>query len=251
MRATEGGADPVWVMEMKRELKPYWEAVLETRLVQEASTATLSLPQMKGWLLQLYPFIETFPKWIALTIARASDHKTRTFMIDNIRIEKRHAAQWVHMAQGFGIPEAEIFAVEPLLEVEALTHWLWSINTQGSLAEAVAATNYAIEGVTQGIAKLTVKGFPRYGEMPGISLDKRAYAWMENHARYDEVHPLQALEVMKLYTTRDLEERVIFAARRSLEYLCLALDVCYDHFAQGEPLPGRRAGRSQARARVG
>jgi len=251
VRATESGPDPVWVMEMKRELKPYWEAVLETRLVQEASTATLSLPQMKGWLLQLYPFIETFPKWIALTIARASDHKTRAFMIDNIRIEKRHAAQWVHMAQGFGVPEAEIFTVEPLLEVEALTHWLWSINTQGSLAEAVAATNYAIEGVTQGIAKLTVQGFPRYAEMPGINLDKRAYAWMENHAHYDDVHPLQALEVMKLYTTRDLEERVIFAARRSLEYLCLALNACYDHFSQGEPAPGGLASRSQARTRMG
>jgi hypothetical protein len=32
---------------------------------------------------------------------------------------------------------------------------------------------------------------------------------------------------MKLYTTRDLEEKVIFAARRSLEYLLMALEGCY------------------------
>ncbi len=83
---------------------------------------TLSLPRMQGWLAQLYPFIETFPKWIALTIARAAEHRTRAFMIDNIRIEKRHATQWVHMAQGFGITEAEIFSVQTLPEVDALTH---------------------------------------------------------------------------------------------------------------------------------
>ena len=225
------GVDPVWIVEMKQELKPYWDAVLKSRIVQEASSGTLSLPQMRGWLIQLYPFIETFPKWIALTIARASDDKTRAFMIDNIRIEKRHAAQWVHMAQAFGITESEIFSVRTIPEVDAVTHWLWSINSWGSLAEGVAATNYAVEGVTQGIAKLTVKGFPHYAKMRGINLDKRAYAWMVNHARYDDMHPLQALEVMKLYTTPDLQEKVIFAARRSLEYLFMALDACYAKYA--------------------
>jgi pyrroloquinoline quinone (PQQ) biosynthesis protein C len=219
--------DPSWVAELQRQTKPYWDAVLECRLIQEASKGTLSLDRMRGWIVQMYPFIETFPKWIALTIAKVTDLDSRGFMIDNIRVEKRHATQWVHMAEGFGITKSALKSVVPYPEVDALTHWLWSINAQGSLAEAVAATNYAVEGVTQGIAKLTLQGFPHYAKMPNIHLDRKAYAWMQNHARYDELHPVQALQVMKLYTTRDLEEKVIFASRRSLEYLLMALDGCY------------------------
>jgi len=227
--------DPSWVLELKRHIEPYMEAILGCRLVQEASAGTLSLKQMRAWIVQLYPFIETFPKWIALNITKTHDALSRGFMIDNVRVEKKHAEQWVYMAQGFGINQAELFTVQPLPEVDALTHWLWSINTQGTLAEAVGATNYAIEGITQGIAKLTIKGFPYYNGLDGVHLDKKAYWWMEAHARYDDLHPLQALEVMKLYTTtRELEEKVTFATRRSLEYMLMALEACYIHFRASE-----------------
>jgi pyrroloquinoline quinone (PQQ) biosynthesis protein C len=186
---------------------------------------------MRAWIIQLYPFIESFPKWIALNLTKIHDPLSRTFMIDNLRVEKKHAAQWVYMAQGFGIPREELCSVQPLPEVEALTHWLWSVNTQGTLAEGVAATNYAIEGVTQDIAKLMLKGFPHYEGVEGVHLDKKVYWWAEAHARYDDLHPAQALEIMKLYaTTKELEQKVMFAARRSLEYLLMALETCYTHF---------------------
>jgi pyrroloquinoline quinone (PQQ) biosynthesis protein C len=121
--------------------------------------------------------------------------------------------------------------VKPLAEVEALTHWLWSINTQGTLAEAVAATNYAIEGITQGIAKLTLKGFPHYEGVDGIHLERKAYWWMEAHVKYDDLHPQQALEIMKMYaTTKELQEKVTFVTRRSLEYMLLAFETCYTQF---------------------
>ena len=176
-----------WILELKRRTQPYWEAILACRLVQEGSRGTLSMERMKGWILQLYRFIETFPKWIALSIVKTSDQETRGFLIDNVRVEKKHAAQWVQMALGFGVDKTELYSVEPLPAVDALTRGRWSINTQGTLAEAVSATNYAIEGVTQGIAKLGLEGLPHYAGMPGISLDKKALAWMKNHAKYDEM----------------------------------------------------------------
>ena len=244
-------SDPAWVGELKRRTKPYWDAVLECRLIQEASKGTLSLARMRGWILQMYPFIETFPKWIALTIAKVPDLHSRGFMIDNIRVEKRHAAQWVQMAEGFGLDKSALQSVEPFSEVDALTHWLWSINTQGSLAEAVGATNYAVEGVTQGIARLTLEGFPHYAEMPEVHLDRKAYAWMQNHARYDELHPIQALQVMTRYTTKELEEKVIFASRRSLEYLLMALDACYTRCGSHEDSFGMPPPQMAARSRMG
>jgi pyrroloquinoline quinone (PQQ) biosynthesis protein C len=190
---------------------------------------------MRAWLLQLYPFIETFPKWIALNIPKTQDAMSRNFLIDNVRVEKRHAERWVYMAEAFGIKRYDLHTVKPLAEVDALTHWLWSINTQGSLAEAVAATNYAIEGVTKDIAVATVKGFPRYEGVDGIHLDHKAYWWMRAHAKYDDLHPQQALEIMKLYaTTPEVQDKVTFVTHRSLEYMLLAFETCYTQF-QDQP----------------
>ena len=221
---------PSWVLEMNRRIESYRNAVLECKLVREGSDGTLPLQKMRTWIIQLYPFIETFPKWIALNITKTLDTRSRGCMIDNVRVEKRHAEQWVYMAQGFGIVPNELYTTRPLPEVEALTHWLWSINTRGSLAEAVGATNYSIEGVTQDIAKLMVKGFPHYDGMEGVRLDKKAYWWAEAHSRYDDLHPEEALEVMKMYaTTKELQEKTVFATQRSYEYLLMALEACYVH----------------------
>jgi pyrroloquinoline quinone (PQQ) biosynthesis protein C len=229
---------PPWIVDLRHHIEPTWSAILNCRLIREASRGTLSLPQMRAWLLQLYPFIETFPKWIALNIPKTQDAMSRGYLIDNVRVEKRHAEQWIHMAEGFGIPRYDLYTVKPLAEVDALTHWLWSINTQGTLAEAVAATNYAIEGITKDIAVMTVKGFPHYEGVDGIHLDRRAYWWMEAHAKYDDVHPQQALEIIKLYaTTKELQSKVAFVAHRSLEYLLLALETCYTHFESRAPAP--------------
>jgi pyrroloquinoline quinone (PQQ) biosynthesis protein C len=220
---------PAWVQDMNRHLEPYQNAILECGLVREASTGTLPVRKMRNWIIQLYPFIETFPKWIALNITKTLDARSRGFMIDNVRVEKRHAEHWVYMARGFGVDPYVLYSVQPLPEVEALTHWLWSINTRGSLAEAVGATNYSIEGITQGIAKSTIKGFPHYDGREGVRLDKKSYWWMEAHGRYDDIHPLQALEVMKLYaTTKELQEKAVFATQRSFEYFLLALEACYN-----------------------
>jgi pyrroloquinoline quinone (PQQ) biosynthesis protein C len=225
--------DPAWVVELKDSLKPHWDAVLNCRLIRGAAEGTLSLAQMRGWMVQLYPFIECFPKWLALSIVRTQDPASRAFLIDNLRVEKKHAQQWIRMAEGFGVSEQELTEITPLPGVEALTHWLWSINTHGLLVEAVAATNYSIEGVTQGIAKSTVRGFPLYEQREGIHLSRKAYAWMEAHAKYDDLHPIYALEIIKRYAqTAEVQEKVKSAARRSLEFLLMALETCYTHFEQ-------------------
>jgi pyrroloquinoline quinone (PQQ) biosynthesis protein C len=97
--------------------------------------------------------------------------------------------------------------------------------------EAVAATNFAVEGVTQGIAKSTVRGFPKYEGREGVHLSRKAYAWMEAHARYDDLHPVYALEIIKRYSeTAEVREKVKSAAQRSLAFLLMALDTCYTHY---------------------
>lgn len=221
---------PSWVLDLEKDMEPYRQAILESKLVVGASKGTLSVKQMRSWIVQLYPFIEAFPKYIALNITKAQDQYSTSILIDNVRVEKRHAQQWLIMGEAFGITSKEMVSVQPIPQVDALSHWLWSINTQGTLAEAVSANTYAIEGITSGIARQTVKGFIHYDGLDGVSLDKKAYLWMEAHAHYDDEHPIEALEIIKLYAlTKDVQEKVKYAAQRSLEFLLMALDACYEH----------------------
>jgi pyrroloquinoline quinone (PQQ) biosynthesis protein C len=225
--------NPPWVLEMDEYLKPYREAIWQSKLVQETSTGALSLKQVRGWSIQFYPFIECFPQFMATYLAKAPDRMSRAFLIDNLRVEKRHADQWIDMANGFGVTNEELMTTPILPEVETLTHWLWSITNRGSFVEAVAATNYAIEGVTQGIASIMVKGFARYQGQEGVQLDKRAYYWMEAHSSYDDVHPYEALEIIKRHATSPtMQQHAKRAAQRSLEYLAIALDCCHRAYSE-------------------
>jgi pyrroloquinoline quinone (PQQ) biosynthesis protein C len=58
---------------------------------------------------------------------------------------------------------------------------------------------------------------------------------MEAHAKYDDLHPQQALEIMKMYaTTKELQDKVTFVTRRSLEYMLMGFETCYTQFQPQE-----------------
>jgi pyrroloquinoline quinone (PQQ) biosynthesis protein C len=186
----------------------------------------------------MYPFIHTFPKFLAEALIKVDDDESRSFLIDNIRVEKAHAEHWLWMAEGFGLRRADLLELASgerpaLRDVQSLTDWLWYINTKGSLAEAVAATSFAIEGVTGDLTQKTLQGFLAYGQFPGVVMDARTSRWMRSHARYDDEHPKVALEVVKRYaTTERLQHKVMLAAKRSLQLLDLAMNTAYRAYSE-------------------
>src|SRR5204862_4585090 len=155
----------------------------------------------------------------------------------NIRVEKAHAEQWLLMGEGFGVRREEMLAVanrEPQLlrDVQSLNDWLWYINTKGSLAEAVAATSFAIEGVAGDIARKVTAGFEAYRDQPGVEMGPRTYKWYREQAHYDDLHPKIALEIVKRYaTTEKMQTRVMLAAKRSIQLLHHALFTAYQAYS--------------------
>ena len=123
-----------------------------------------------------------------------------------------------------------------LRDVQSLTDWLWYINTKGSLAEAVAATSFAIEGVTGDAARRIATGFEGYRGRPGIDMGPKTYKWMREHVQYDDEHPKIALEIVKNYATTDrMQTKVMLAAKRSLQLLSQALNTAYSAYSATEP----------------
>ncbi len=224
---------PVWVDTMQQFVRPYWDGLLCGDFAESAAATQLTVDELRGWILHMYPFIHTFPKFLAEALIKVEDDESRSFLIDNIRVEKAHAEQRLWMAEGFGLRRAQLLDLASgerpgLRDVQSLSDWLWYINTKGTLAEAVAATSFAIEGVTGDLTQKTLEGFLAYGRFPGVVMDARTSRWMRSHARYDDEHPKIALEVIKRYaTTERLQQKVMLAAKRSLQLLDLAMNTAY------------------------
>jgi pyrroloquinoline quinone (PQQ) biosynthesis protein C len=222
-------SNPRWVASMYEFVAPHWDNLVNGPWAESIASGRLSVAQMQGWMLQIYPFIYDFPKFLAEGLIKVEDEFARTFLIENIRIEKAHAEHWLWMGEGFGLDRQKMLELTegetPILrDVQSLTDWVWRVNTKGSLAEAVAATSFAIEGVAGALARKISAGFESYGNRPGVNMNPRTYKWIREHSHYDDEHPQFALEIVKHYAiTERMQRQVMFAAKRSLELLNLAL----------------------------
>jgi len=229
-----------WVESLHGYVKPYWDELLQGEWAEGVATTRLSISEMRGWILQIYPFIHAFPKFLAEALIKVEDDDSRSFLIDNIRVEKAHAEHWVWMGMGFGLKKKDMLDLaegnRPVLrDVQSLTDWLWYINTKGSLAEAVAATSFAIEGIAGDIARKVTAGFEAYRDQPGVEMGPKTYKWFREHAHYDDIHPKIALEIVKRYaTTEKMQTRAMIAAKRSIQLLHNALLTGYQAYSPAE-----------------
>ncbi len=232
---------PVWVDSLHGYVKPYWDDIVEGEWAKKVASSEMTVAEMQGWIMQIYPFIHSFPKFLAEALIKVEDDFSRSFLIDNIRVEKAHAEHWLWMGMGFGLKKEDMLSLaegnRPVLrDVQSLTDWLWYINTKGSLAEAAAATSFAIEGVTGDAARKIAAGFEAYRGRPGVDMGPKTYKWIREHVHYDDDHPKIALEIVKNYaTTERMQTKVMLAAKRSLQLLSQALNTAYSAYSVAEP----------------
>jgi pyrroloquinoline quinone (PQQ) biosynthesis protein C len=91
----------------------------------------------------------------------------------------------------------------------------------------MSATNFAVEGPTGQWTKRVMDGFEKYSGVAGLEINDRTTTWVSAHADYDDMHPHEALEIIKSYATSAEEQRrVRQAAKRAMEYYSMALDSC-------------------------
>ncbi len=254
-------SSPHWVESLNGYVKPYWDDLLQGDWCEGVANTRLTVPEMRGWILQVYPFIHAFPKFLAEGLIKVEDDYSRSFLIDNIRVEKAHAEHWIWMGMGFGLTRQEMLdaadGTRPILrDVQSLTDWIWYINTKGSMAEAIAATSFAIEGIAGDIARKVVNGFEAYRDMPGVQMGPKTYKWFREHAHYDDEHPKIAMEIVKRYaTTERMQTKVMLAAKRSVQLLQNALETGYKAYSVSDapvvPQSELRAGDKRAERRKG
>jgi pyrroloquinoline quinone (PQQ) biosynthesis protein C len=219
---------PAWALTMVDALRPDWSAVLEAPLI--VATAEGDFPE-KAWrrmLLEFFCVVEAFPKYMGVYLAKTTfgqtpgDYLARDWLIGNIRTEALHAQWYADWAAAHGIGYDELVSHRPGPEVGALYEYLWSVCYRGTLAEAFGAINYAIEGTTGEWTQRVLPAFRKF-----YPDDTSALRWLVEHAEYDDAHPREAFELIKITVGDEAEwKKVESAARRSLELFRRGIDAC-------------------------
>ncbi|WP_336719663.1 TenA family transcriptional regulator [Acinetobacter soli] len=224
-----------WAQQFWNELIPYKDRVSQHPLFQNMASGQLSLDCFRSALLNFYPLVAHFPSYMALGLSKAIDFsaqgvtETRNWLIQNIKVEERHLNWYQDWAGGFGLSIDQLNQVRPPVAMNAVNHFLWHTNTTGSLAECLAATNLAIEWATGDWSVQVYKGIHAYIDHPEVNINKRSLAWLRAHAHYDDLHPYEAMELIKRLCADqpELQQKAFLAAKEGLEYYALALDECY------------------------
>lgn len=226
---------PAWVEEMIDELRPEWSGVLASPLFTETADGRLPREAWRQVTLQFFCVVEAFPRYMGVYLGRTTfgrrpdDILARDWLIGNIRTEALHAQWFIDWAEGLGVGYDEMVSHRPGPEVRALHDHLWSMAYRGSLAEAFGAINYAIEGTTGEWTRLVL---PAFRELFGD--DRRSLMWLVEHAEYDDAHPREALELVKV-TEQGADDRaqVKEAVRQSLVLFRRGFDACYKAGREG------------------
>ena len=226
-----------WSQQFWDDLIPVKDQISQHPFFQEMAAGTLNISAFRYALLNFYPLVAQFPAFMGLALAKIIHFQepgmteARSWLIQNITVEERHLHWYQDWAHGFGITLDELKTVRPPVSMNAINHFLWDINHRGNLAESLAATNLAIEWATGDWTLQVYKGMEAYAQFNGVEISKRSLAWLRAHAHYDDLHPYEAMELIKRICHDKIEwqEKAFLAAKEGLEYYILALDDCYQH----------------------
>src|SRR5207248_11632376 len=104
----------------------------------------------------------------------------------DVRVGSRHDAVCSEMGDGFNVAKQHFQVHEPMIpEVEEFHAYLTDICRSATFGAAVSATNYAVEGVAQKISEKALRGLAK-----NEKIGPRGRWWLEEHAKYDDEHPI-------------------------------------------------------------
>ena len=227
------GSYPVWLQRVVHETTPHKRRVVDHELFALMRDAKLPLPTMQRFMLGIWPTIEQFPRFMAMNLKKAAygdsagSDMARRYLIQNIRVEQKHAEHWANWANAAGLTLADLRSGADIEEMQALAHWCWVVCDRAELAVAIAATNFAVEGAT-GEWSCVVCSQDTYAASLPEEIRVPAMRWLKVHAEYDDTHPWEALDIVATLLGHAPSAHEIAqvrqAIRSSYRYMELSLD---------------------------
>lgn len=232
---TEAGSYPAWAQQLLKDCQASKQNVVQHELYRLMRDNQLDSSTMHPFLVGGWPVVEQFALYMAqnLTKTRFARHPgedmARRWLMRNIRVELNHADYWVNWAAAHGISQEHLHAQQVPAELHALSHWCWQTCTSDPLIVAMAATNYAIEGVTGEWSAIVCSSEAYAAAFPEESR-KRAMKWLKMHAQYDDAHPWEALEIICTLAGNNPPASLVVDLRKAIcksyDYMHLFLERC-------------------------
>lgn len=241
---TELSSYPQWTQDMVGECEDAKQEVVKHELWTKMCECTLQPEETSNVMVGLWPLIEGFPGYMARSLLKTrygrseGDDLARRWLVRNIRVEQNHAEYWLGWAKGSGVAREDVLNGPLPRGSQVLADWCREICDRGTLAAGIAATNYAVEGTTGGVAQRVYDSSLYADSFPAASR-KASLRWLQLHAAYDDMHPWEALEIVcTLLGTapKSIEVAHISECVRRT-YMCMSLfcDRCLDADRVMEP----------------
>jgi pyrroloquinoline quinone (PQQ) biosynthesis protein C len=225
---------PRWLQRVVAETERDKLRVVEHELFALMRDAKLPLAAMQRFLKGVWPTIEQFPQFMSMNLKKvthgvsAGEDLARRYLIHNIRVEQKHAEYWVEWARSADLSIAELHECDDVEGLTALAHWCWYVCDRASLATAIAATNYAVEGAT-GDWSCVVCSKSTYAESLPEHLRAPSMRWLRVHAEYDDTHPWEALDIVATLLGHQPARREIDRVRRAIRTSYAYMEMALDH----------------------
>lgn len=236
---TELSSYPAWAQDMVGAAQQTRQNVIDHPLFALMREARLDAEATRRFMTGVWPVIERFPAYMAYNLLKtqygrsAGDNLARRWLVRNIRVEQNHADYWLNWAEGAGVSRADVLRTERAYGVQALADWCEEVSRDDTLAAGIAATNYAVEGVTGDWSQLIYDSQTYAQSLPA---DKRVQSlrWLQLHAAYDDTHPWEALEIVCTLKgngpAADEVDHLTECVKRSYISMCVTLDRCLNGY---------------------
>jgi pyrroloquinoline quinone (PQQ) biosynthesis protein C len=225
---------PEWLQRVVAETRRDKMRVVEHELFTLMRDAQLPLAAMQRFLKGVWPTIEQFPQFMSMNLKKvthgtsAGQDLARRYLIHNIRVEQKHAEHWVEWARSADLAIADLHEGDDVEGLAALAHWCWYVCDRSSLATAIAATNYAVEGAT-GEWSCVVCAETTYAESLPEHLRGPSMRWLRVHAEYDDTHPWEALDIVATLLGHRPAQQEIDRVRRAIRTSYVYMEMALDH----------------------
>lgn len=225
---------PAWLQEVVRDTNREKARVVGHELFSLMREAKLPLAAMRRFLVGVWPTIEQFPRFMSMNLKKVSygesagEDMARRYLVHNIRVEQKHAEHWAEWAKSAGLSLADLKEGKDIEGLSALAHWCWYVCDKASLAVAMAATNYAVEGAT-GEWSCVVCSKSTYAQSLDEAVRGPAMRWLRVHAEYDDTHPWEALEIVATLLGNNPADHEIEAVRSAIRSSFVYMEMALDH----------------------
>ncbi|WP_114238597.1 TenA family transcriptional regulator [Dyella sp. C9] len=198
---TELTSYPRWVQELVEACEPARRSVRDHVMWDMMSEGHIDQATMRNFMVGTWSLIERFPSFMAQNLLKTQygrsvgDNLARRWLVRNIRVEQNHAEYWLDWAEGAGIARDVVLNGRPPRGTQAAAEWCHEVCGNDTLAAGMAATNYAIEGVTGEWSQKVFDSLAYAQSLPAAGR-KATLRWLQLHAAYDDTHPWEALEIV-------------------------------------------------------